>query len=268
MRAKKLVILYAVILFLVVFAITFNSVCSIARFDVSFEVFSMADEAQAVQRRLEEEYNGKSYLFFGEEDVTGIVEEEGKGYFELEGFTKTFPNVISFRVREKCELFSLESGGVYYAVDKENTVLSKTEGSAVSNLGGSNTAVYGIGFADAQVGQTLLVAEEDAAAYAAVTEVYEQMDEVLGGARSNVLSIRYDNSFEGLVGGVSSLCIEMREGVMIWLIDPLESAGDKARAATERYLALSDAQRTYGYITASSGSGSADYTEETPPFLA
>ena len=52
MRAKKLIILYAVVLFLVVFAVTFNCVCAIARFDVKFEVSSMTEEAQRVQARL------------------------------------------------------------------------------------------------------------------------------------------------------------------------------------------------------------------------
>ena len=45
MRSKKLVVVYAVILFLIVFLITFNSVCAITQIDARFDV-SSADAKQ------------------------------------------------------------------------------------------------------------------------------------------------------------------------------------------------------------------------------
>lgn len=49
MRSKKLVIVYAVILFLIVFHITFNSVCAITQIDARFDV-SSADAKQKAKR--------------------------------------------------------------------------------------------------------------------------------------------------------------------------------------------------------------------------
>lgn len=265
MRAKKLIILYAVVLFLVVFAVTFNCVCAIARFDVKFEVSSMTEEAQRVQARLEEAYGGKSYLFFGQEDVETIVLEEGGGYLTVESFSKTFPNVIHAQVREKLEVLSVKLGDKYYAIDEENTILA-INGTAVNNVSGNNTALYGIEFAEAQVGEKLTVAAEDAAAFKAVQVGYDVMDSMLGGARSNVVAMRYSDDLADLEYGGTDLFIEMSEGVCVWIIDPLEDIESKMTRAMEAYLGLGDAQRTYGYITVASADGEADYRAEEPPF--
>lgn len=270
MRAKKLIILYAVVLFLVVFAVTFNCVCAIARFDVKFEVSSMTEEAQRVQARLEEEYGGKSYLFFGQEDVEAIVLEEGGGYLTVESFSKTFPNVIHAEVREKLEVLSVKLGDKYYAIDEENTILA-INGTAVNNVSGNNTALYGVSFAEAQVGDKLTVAAEDAEAFAAFKGIFEknennEIEEILAKIRSNVVAMRYSKEFADLEYGGADLYIEMREGVCVWIIDPLEGFWEKMKSAMEVYLGLGDAQRTYGYITVASADGEADYRAEEPPF--
>lgn len=277
MRAKKLIILYAVVLFLVVFAVTFNCVCAIARFDVRFEVSSMTEEAQRVQARLEEEYGGKSYLFFGQEDVEAIVLEEGGGYLTVESFSKTFPNVIHAEVREKLEVLSVKLGDKYYAIDKDNTVLAIND-TAVNNVSGNNTALYGISPRDpdnpVQVGEQLTVAAEDAEAFEAFMGIFIKKDEeekdeidiILERTRDNIVSMRYSKDLVGLEYGGADLYIEMREGVCVWIIDPLEGFRDKMKSAMNAYLGLGDAQRTYGYITVASADGEADYRAEEPPF--
>ena len=269
MRAKKLIILYAVVLFLVVFAVTFNCVCAIARFDVRFEVSSMTEEAQRVQARLEEEYGGKSYLFFGQEDVEAIVLEEGGGYLEV--------LEVHAEVREKLEVLSVKLGDKYYAIDKDNTVLAIND-TAVNNVSGNNTALYGISPRDpdnpVQVGEQLTVAAEDAEAFVAFMGIFIKKDEeekdeidiILERTRDNIVSMRYSKDLVGLEYGGADLYIEMREGVCVWIIDPLEGFRDTMKSAMNAYLGLGDAQRTYGYITVASADGEADYRAEEPPF--
>ena len=97
------------------------------------------------------------------------------------------------------------------------------------------------------------------------------MDAALGGAAGNVLSITYDAYSDNPVLGANksshSFYIEMREGVWVWIIDPFEGIEEKIASAMNRYLALNDAERTRGYITATNAEESADYTAETPSFL-
>ena len=75
------------------------------------------------------------------------------------------------------------------------------------------------------------------------------MDSMLGGARSNVVAMRYSDDLADLEYGGTDLFIEMSEGVCVWIIDPLEDIESKMTRAMEAYLGLGDAQRTYGYIT-------------------
>ena len=93
------------------------------------------------------------------------------------------------------------------------------------------------------------------------------MDAALGGAAGNVLSITYDDYSDKANKSSHSFYIEMREGVWVWIIDPFEGIEEKIASAMNRYLALNDAERTRGYITATNAEESADYTAETPSFL-
>ena len=100
---------------------------------------------------------------------------------------------------------------------------------------------------------------------------FQEMDAALGGAAGNVLSITYDDYSDNPVLGANksshSFYIEMREGVWVWIINPFEGIEEKIASAMNRYLALNDAERTRGYITAANAEESADYTAETPSFL-
>ena len=74
MKSKKLVIGYAIAVFLLIFVITFNSVCAITQFDVKFETSSAGATASAktVQERLDA-YLKKSFLFFKEKRTFGCA---------------------------------------------------------------------------------------------------------------------------------------------------------------------------------------------------
>ena len=95
MRSKKFVIIYAVVIFLIVFLITFNSVCSISQFEIRFEAGSaeMQTSAENIQARLDDEYLKKNFLFFKESTITSVVAEESGGYLEVTEIESIFPIV-------------------------------------------------------------------------------------------------------------------------------------------------------------------------------
>ena len=268
MRAKKFVILYAVVLFLVVFAITFNCICSIARFDVTFEVSSMTAEARSIQQRLEEEYGGKSYLFFGQEDVESIVAEEGGNYMEVTGFSKTFPNVIHARVEQKHEVLSLVLGGTYYAIAEDNTILAVR--SAEEESGSGNVAVYGFDFPAQQAGETFSVSEEQSDAFSALLAAFQEMDAALGGAAGNVLSITYDVTdipvWRKYKVRQRVFIIEMREGVCVWIINPFEGYRREDRLRDETRTRARRCGADVRLHHRRESAGVADYSAETPSF--
>ena len=275
LKNKKFVIVYAVVIFFIVFLISFNAVCSISQFEIEYEVSSMGAQAQNVQDALEEKYRGKSYLFLKREDVTEVVAEEGGGYLELTSFSKRFPNKICATVREKLEhyAFTVEDGGktYYVAVGDDGKVLAVREENA-NNIGGTNVEIVGFEFAVPAVGDVFAVSEKDAAAYAALGEVVSVLESRLGGLRDNIVRIEYDDTYADYKL-FAQFVIRTREGVEIRLFAPETNGAAKADAALDVYLqqvegaypdgtrrVLSDEERTYGTIVVVKDDGSAFYS--------
>ena len=274
LRNKKFVIVYAVVVFLIVFLIAFNSVCSISQFEVAFEVQSMAWQAKSIQDRLEDEYRGKSYLFFKEADVTAIVAEESGGYMEVTSFSKRFPNKVSVSVREKPETFAFRLGSGeetrYVVVADDGTVLA-VRGSLASNVGGSNVEILGFDFALPAVGDAFAVSDNQAPAYASLQTVFSVMQKKLGSFRDNIVSVEYAAAQPGIEYSPSLFKIQTREGVRIVILMPETDMDTKIRAAIDVYQGtgdyttdgggtISDEDRTRGSIVVYA-SGTVAYTE-------
>lgn len=274
LRSKKFVIVYAVVVFLIVFLIAFNSVCSISQFEVTFEVQSMAGQAKSIQDRLEDEYRGKSYLFFKEADVTAIVAEESGGYMEVTSFSKRFPNKVNVSVREKPETFAFSLGSGeeirYVVVADDGTVLAVRD-SLASNVGGSNVEILGFDFALPAVGDVFAVSESQASAYASLQTVFSVVQEKLGSFRDNIVSVEYTAALSGIEYSPSLFKIQTREGVRIVILMPETDMDTKIRAAIDVYQGtgdyttagggtISDEDRTRGSIVVYA-SGTVAYTE-------
>ena len=112
MRSIKFFIGYAIAIFLIVVVITVNAVCSIAQFEVTVTGSSYGEALAAeIQATLDEEFGGKSYLFFRESSVYDVVSDAGEGYLEVESVQKHFPNKITVSLSEKYEVFAFEKEG-------------------------------------------------------------------------------------------------------------------------------------------------------------
>lgn len=251
MRAKKYVVIYAVAAFLIIFLITFNSVCAITQFDVKYNVGSaqMTQAAQRVQSTLENRYLNKSYLFFKDSDIRDVVADEGGGYLEITDISRTFPNKISVTVREKFENYAFVAEGqdadgnpvyTYYAVGDDGTVLSVSIGENKNNISGRNIEIAGFEFPEVQVGETFAVSAGFEDAYSALQTMFGVISDL--GLRGNVLRIKYDGFFElpDPADWFARFIIDCKEGVQIVIPDPQISTQEKAKKAFEAYLSLGD----------------------------
>ena len=275
MRSKKFVVLYAVAIFLIVFLITFNCVCSVSYIEVYFETDgTQVAAADAVRAELEDRYLRKNFLFFDEAGVKELVSEQSGGYFEVTSVEKSFPNTVTVRVREKYESYAFEKDGKYYVIGDDGTVLAIKDEN-VNNIvpGRQNIEIVGFDFTAPAVGDAFSVSEEDTAAYDALRIFVSELNG--RGLAGNVLRVEY------VTLGVSdpaldrSICsIACTEGVQIKLTNPAVNAQAKAAAALDIYEDLGDAQRTYGYITVEDRRDSvsgpvigmdAAYSPEKPP---
>lgn len=256
MRSKKFVIIYAVAVFLIVFLIAFNSVCSITQFEVVYGVGSpkMIETSKKVQDRLEEEYLKKNFLFFDESAVGKVVAEEGGGYLEVVSVEKAFPNKVRVRVREKYESYAFVMKGAdgklqYVVVGDDGTVLA-IENENRNNIQNdkNNIEITGIEFKTPNVGKKFEPQEGYDAAYKALQIFIGKMNE--RGMGGNFVRIEYgqDEDYGGNWYDSAWFKIETAEGVLLQIVDPDKRTEEKAELALGEYVSLTDEERLHGFI--------------------
>ncbi len=273
MRSKKFIIVYAIAIFLIVVLITVNAVCSVSQFEVTGETGSAFGEARVelVQNRLDEEYRGKSYLFFQEESVYDIVAQEGGGYLEVVSVQKHFPNKVSVRVHEKYETFAFEKDGKYYVIGDDGTVLAVKDEN-VSNIPGTNLEVVGFSFDIPSVGDVFTVDPACEDAYKSLQIFYAALQE--RGLSDNAIRLEYDSMGASDPNfNFSWFYVDTVEGVHFWIDNPGSRMSEKVKMALDIYDGLQEGQRTYGYISVmetgigegSTGQITASFSEDVPP---
>lgn len=241
MRAKKYVFVYAAAVFLIVFLITFNTVCAITQFDVRYDVGSvkMTQAAQNVQNSLEKKYLHKSYLFFKDSAVREVVAEEGKGYLEITDISRSFPNKITVSVRERFENYAFvkEENGLraYYTVGDDGTVLAVSDKNESYVFGKNNIEVSGLSFPSVKVGEKFGVNEDFAGAYDALQSIFSVLLEE--GLRGNVSRIeyRYDKEVSDPLLRFPMFVLDCSEGMQIVINLPETNPEEKAKKAFARY---------------------------------
>ena len=273
MRSKKFVIIYAVVIFLIVFLITFNSVCSISQFEIRFEAGSaeMQTSAENIQARLDDEYLKKNFLFFKESTITSVVAEESGGYLEVTEIEKHFPNRITVRIREKYECYAFVKDGKYYVIGDDGTVLAIKDQN-VNNITGRNVEIAGFQFEEPAVGEVFSVSARQSQAYDALLALFEQIEAAQ--MRGNISKIEYyDMGVSDPQKNFTYFYIDCIEGLRIRIVKPEQNAEAKAKLTVSSYLSgeadgggFGDAERTYGYITIqeSGGAVTSVYSQEKP----
>lgn len=278
MKSKKLVIGYAIAVFLLIFVITFNSVCAITQFDVKFETSSAGATAstKTVQERLDA-YLKKSFLFFKEKNVYNVVDkvcEEDGTYLEVLSVKKTFPNKVTVSVAERYEKYAFSVNGKYYITDTHGEILAVKEDNA-NNIGGNNIDIKGFTFAEAETGQIITADEEDMFSVL-MTLLNTTADEKLGGIRGRIASAEYISRGSGLTVKDDLFVFTFTEGIKIVLehqniVDgeanpiTIEERQKCLADAIDLYNGLTDSQKTFGYIFSykqSDGSTACFYREE------
>ena len=94
-------------------------------------------------------------------------------------------------------------------------------------------------------------------------ELYDVLSELLGEPRANIVSVMFEDNENTATDAFDRFRIATREGVEIVIRDPAVRIADKARAAVELYLSLSENERVCGTINSviveETGKASAQY---------
>ena len=238
---KKVLILtgVAVALLIAVIAAALNAVFTVARVEVHFSVCSSQGEAEAVllQDELTDAYVGRSTTFLKLEEVEGAVERYPA--FRVVSAEKHFPRTVSLTVEERKECYAFRrENGLYAILDEEGVYLYDREQN-VNRRGGENILLNGFALLAGEAGTK--VSGEYAQELVSMLSVFT---EVLGDARANVVSVTLSTEYE--LGAYFLLA--MREGVTVQIFTPENHTEEKAEAVIEKYLSLSETQKTYGFF--------------------
>lgn len=248
---KKRVIISAVVAFVLLVAVIaagLNAVFTVTLVDASFATFSDGGAASAAA--LEEKlsvFRGKSTTFLDLADVRALVAEYP--CFRVDEVKKVYPARVELSVTERRETFACADGrGGYVVLDEEGIVLD-TARSGIGNVqtGGDNILLENFTF-EAKVGQ---VAEGDY--IAELLSVISVFREEFGQIRANVrsVSLRIEASEDNR--RANRFDVVMQEGVVIHVFNPSSLPAEKARAVADKYRALSDDEKLYGFIAAVDG---------------
>lgn len=250
-KKNVLVILLTIVVFLSAVVLGVTTVYRVDTVTLNASVVSKAAkvEAEALQERLIKAYEKQSVFSVNSKKAEEIMKEFP--YFRMTGFEKAYPNRIIISTTEDAEIYAIpvtEDETSYYILGLDGSVLGIRE-TYVNRLDGAdNLLIKGL----TVTGEKGKIPTGDDF-FAAVIMLLRNASETLGGVRRNAMLvevIRMTSSAEE-----SIIRITMREGVKLYIGNLSVLTEEKANAAFNKYLSLSDEERLTGRIAVSDRAG-------------
>ena len=241
---KKTLIMTSIafVLLLAVVAAGLNVIFTISYIEASFSTFSAQGEEEARSLKAElDEFVGDSMTFLKLDSVRDKVEKYP--CFRIESVAKKFPKTVQISVKERRELFAYETqDGNYAMIDSEGICVRLSEEN-VSRTGGENILLKNFTLTCA-VGSKV-----EGAYFEALLSAFTGFETYLADARANVREVVLKMGGNENNPLTNLFEIEMQEGVVVEMNNPLSRACAKAEKAMEVYGALGDIDKMYGCIT-------------------
>ena len=156
MRAKKLLVVFLAAFCMLAVLLSCVFIFSVERINVTYAVGDQTDVSEFNETL--EKYKGKNLLFVDLEDIKQDL--KSFPYFEIEEITKSYPNVINVKIKERLEVYWLESDGVYYTLDQTGFVLKSETQKPTSNNQIQLTFDENVSFESLTVGEVVKTNED------------------------------------------------------------------------------------------------------------
>lgn len=238
MKKKVLTIVLTALLFLSAVALGMSALFRVDVVALELTAFSENGRAQAekLQGELSALYERESTFFVTQEKANTLLEKYPA--FRITEFSKSYPDKLTIKVAESNETYAVEgSDGKYYILGGEGLILDIRR-ETTNGGGGENVRIEGLQVEGERGGYL-----SGDGCLESVLALCKGMDRALGGIRRNVLSVSVFTRTPELI-----YCVSMREGVQIHIDDPTVLTEEKAQAAIDKYLSLSDGERMQGKI--------------------
>lgn len=254
MRGKNLlIIILTAVLFLSASVLGVTTVYRVSEVTVNAPVVSeeAKSEAQALQMRLQEAYARQSTFFVDDTLAQEIVAQFP--YFRITSFERAYPNRLVVEITEDAEVYGVKFDGGYYILNQSGTVLGVRNDYANRTDGEPNILISSTPSVSyvAEKGQQLT----GDSSIQTLFSFCEKLNELLlaettdgkpRGIRGNVVSIEIAKPVEA--ESEITYKLSMREGVTIYVRNPLSRTLEKAEKAITSYLALNDREKLGGML--------------------
>ena len=239
MLKKKIVIVLTAVVVLAASILSITTVFRVRGVTVNTTVISEVakGEAQQLQERLLKEYKYDSSFFVDEKKAKEILEDFP--YFRLTSFEKSYPDRVIIKVAEHVEGYAVKKaqGNGYYIIGEDGLILSERDSCNNRLDGFPNVVIQGEGISVSGLKGQKLQGDDK---WTAVLQFCNAFSEKVNGIRDNVVEVNVEK--------YAPTCLTMREGVKIYVGSIESLTAEKATAAVEKYLALSDSERMNGMI--------------------
>ncbi len=242
MHKRTLTILLTALLFLSAAVLGVTSVFRVDSVSVQVTAISAEGEryADELQGKLSTLYKHDSTFFTKESKAKKLLAEYP--YLQLSEFKKSYPSKLFFVFVEDEEGYAVAKGdGGYYILGKSGGVLDERAELSDGNL--QNVLVKGVFPTGVKNGK--LTGDGTLESLLALCQAF---DKALGEIRENIRSIE-----ETQIEREKAYLLHTREGVELRVYNPTELVEKKAKAVVEKYLSLTDEQRSSGYIEVRDG---------------
>ncbi len=238
MNKKVLTIVLTALMFLSCIALGVATVFRVSDVAVVASVVSeqAKSDAENLKKELASLYVTENIFSVEQSKMQSVLSKYP--YLCVTDFKKSYPNKVVVSVSEDADVYAVEDkDGKYYILGREGNVL-EYRSSSLNRLDGKEN-VYLKGVTVSNVGG--LLSGDDC--WDSMLTLCKSMDEKLGGIRSNVISVeilsRSPETF---------YLITMREGVKVYIRNPIALTKEKADIAMDKYLSLSDSERMTGRL--------------------
>lgn len=241
MNTKKLAVILIAVAFSLVVLFSCVGLTSIKKVQVSYAVSDERD-SENVQEILDN-FIGKNLLFL---DAGEVVESLKHNYkIEILSVKKQFPNVLNVEIKERREIYYVESGGVVYVATEDGFIIDSFSGQAVDNRNIIKlNLIGGITLKDLKLGSTLKTNNDRV-----LQSVFNIAKKVNLTDCIKVISLERYSDRDSISGYEYDVCFECHTGVKIRLVDLLVDGEIKGIKGFEIYDTFaSDYQKRFGEI--------------------
>ncbi len=241
MKKKILTIVLTALLFFSAAIVGVSTVFRVDSVTLKGEVVSAEGKADAelLKTDLLKAYKRENIFSVNQDEAEKLMQHYPS--LRITKFKKEYPDKLVVEVEETVGVFWVESlSGEKFILDKKGIVLTVYPNEAIVEKAENLVQINGFSLTGKK-GETLT----GDARWQSVTLLCEEIDEELNGITRNVASVE-------ILGGTPSTklyyLISMREGVKIYMENPLSLAEEKTQKAIAQYLSLTDEERTVGCI--------------------